>query len=209
MHKNRRPVHLKIGGWLSNTISRPLPPPFFSFFLDCGSSLLWSSVFLGSVTIPCVWAVEATVVSSTTGGRLREMFCFSWLWPKLIPLAWLDSLGIPTPWATCYWVEFMTQLAPGALLPYLWSGLCLRLCEAKLEQKWHPVGHFCTLRRTREIPSTRSHPQRPLHRSLCCCDVWEIQGFLGELSGSFQVCIYKHECRIINPIPLTSLLTWS
>lgn len=110
---------------------------FFPFLLDCGSKVCPGlDVFLDLLPFPGweLWKGDCGLFHCQVGWG-REVLCFSKLWLQLILLAWLDCVGIPTPWATCSWVGFMTQLATGALLLYLWSRLCLRFYKAKLEQK--------------------------------------------------------------------------
>lgn len=83
----------------------------------------------------------------------------------------------------------MTQLAPGALLPYLWSGLCLGLCKSKAGTKNDSlVGQLCTLNGNREILSLVGTIPKDLCTETChClvhCNALKIKGFLGRLNGS-------------------------
>lgn len=82
----------------------------------------------------------------------------------------------------------MTQLAPGALLPYLWSGFCLGLCKSKAGTKNDSlIGQLCPLNRNRKIPSLVGAIPKDLRTKLVIvfvhCNALEIKGFLGRLNG--------------------------
>lgn len=113
-------------------------PFLFSSLLVCGNKVCPVSMFS--------WASWLLAVFEQRQGdcgifhcQLRwgsrvgvgKTFCFSKPWLKLIPLAWLDSLGSPTPWATCSRVGFMAQ-------PGYWDPAALFMDKALLTecQQW-------------------------------------------------------------------------
>lgn len=83
----------------------------------------------------------------------------------------------------------MTQLAPGAPLPYLWPRLCLGLCETNWNKNDSLAGQFCTLNRSREISSLVGAIPKDISTEICHCSIscnaLEIKGFLDKLNGSF------------------------
>lgn len=140
MLKNRRTVHLKTCGWLSNII--------FSFFLDCGNSLPWSRCFPGLsyhslyLNSGGLWCLTLPV-----GGWGDTVFPNSDLnWFHLLGLT---LLGSQPPWATCDWVGFMTQLAPG-------GPIALFMVKALLGSCIKQTGTKMTVLQVNSVPLNRS-----------------------------------------------------